>query len=169
MRGVDPFFAAVENSALSMWIVGSPSIWSFPFILVLHTVGLAVAVGASVAWDLRLLGLGGASVPLESLSRYFLVMWLGFWVNAGSGVLLLIAYPTKALTNPLFYVKLALIAVALVLATRLRRLMGAAPAIEVPAGARAMAVASLLCWAGAIFAGRFLAYTCTRLLVDTQC
>ena len=40
-------------------------------------------------------------------------MWAGFWVNAVSGVLLLIAYPTKALTNPLFYVKLVLIAIGL--------------------------------------------------------
>ncbi|HTB13071.1 MAG TPA: hypothetical protein VK752_15925, partial [Bryobacteraceae bacterium] len=31
-----------------------------------------------------------------------------------SGVLLLIAYPTKALTNPVFYVKLSFIALALV-------------------------------------------------------
>ena len=36
-------------------------------------------------------------------------MWAGFWINALSGILLLIAYPTKALTNPLFYAKLVLI------------------------------------------------------------
>ena len=30
-------------------------------------------------------------------------------MNAASGILLLISYPTKALTNPLFYGKLALI------------------------------------------------------------
>ena len=48
------------------------------------------------------------------MRRYYRAMWAGFWVNAFSGVLLLIAYPTKALTNPVFYLKLALIAVAIV-------------------------------------------------------
>ena len=39
-------------------------------------------------------------------------MWLGFAINACTGALLLIAYPTKALTNPVFYLKLAIIGFA---------------------------------------------------------
>jgi hypothetical protein len=142
----------------------------FPFILILHTWGLAFFVGANVAWDLRALGLG-LGVPLARLERYTPVMWVGFWINAVSGVLLLYAYPTKAMTNPVFYMKLILIGVGIVMAMRLRRLMigaGDAP-LAVPPGARVLAVASLACWIAVIFAGRFLAYTCTRLLVDTPC
>ena len=47
------------------------------------------------------------------MRRFVAVLWIGFWINAASGVLLLIAYPTKALTNPVFGLKLALIAVAM--------------------------------------------------------
>jgi hypothetical protein len=168
---MDPLFGWIEATALSTWLRESPSLWAFPFVLILHTVGLAVFVGANVAWDVRALGfLRG--VTLHSLERYFLVMWVGFWTNALSGVLLLIAYPTKAMTNPLFYVKLTLIGAGIVLAMRLRRHMHASPAGDAdaaPAGLRTLAAASLACWVAVIFAGRFLAYTCTRLMVDFPC
>ena len=59
-------------------------------------------------------------------------MWMSFWVNAVSGVLLLVAYPTKALTNPLFYFKLTLIAVAFTLALRIRRRLREVPASPNP-------------------------------------
>ena len=46
-------------------------------------------------------------------------------------MLLLIAYPTKALTNPLFYVKLALIAIGLGMWSKLRARV-ALPVPEAP-------------------------------------
>ena len=166
---MDPVFTAIESTAFSTWLRESPSLWVFPFVLILHTVGLAFVVGANVAINARVLGLA-RGVPLFSLERYFVVMWAGFWVNAFSGVLLLVAYPTKALTNPLFYLKLLLVAAAVVLARRLRLLLRADnPEAAEPrpvTAPRALAVASLACWALSITAGRFLAYTYTRLLVD---
>ncbi len=99
--------------------------------------------------------------------RLLPVMWFGLWMNVLSGIALLIAYPTKALTNPLFYLKLGLIAVALmILRTLVRRIH---PVRPIPATTKALAVASLMAWAATISAGRFLAYTCTRLTVDLSC
>jgi uncharacterized protein DUF6644 len=110
------------------------------------------------------------SIPLDALRRYFLVMWAGFWVNAFSGVLLLLAYPTKALTNPLFYAKLTLIGFGIALAFRIRREVdGLHSKADPPPLARMLAAVSLACWVAVIFAGRLLAYTCTRLTVDFQC
>ena len=159
----------IEATSLSTWLRESPSLWAFPFVLILHTVGLAFFVGTNVAWDVRVLGFS-QGIPLEALRRYFLVMWAGFWINAFSGVLLLIAYPTKALTNPLFYAKLALIAFGVVLAFRIRReVNGLAARADAPPMARMLAAVSLACWIAVIFAGRLLAYTCTRLTVDFPC
>ncbi len=53
---MDPVFAAIESSALSTFLHESPSLRVFPFVLILHTVGLALLVGASLAVDLRILG-----------------------------------------------------------------------------------------------------------------
>ena len=166
---MEPFFVWAEATSLSTWLRESPSLWAFPFVLILHTVGLAFFVGTNVAWDVRVLGFS-LGIPLEALRRYFLVMWAGFWINAFSGVLLLIAYPTKALTNPLFYAKLALIAFGVVLAFRMRReVSGLAARADAPSMARMLAAVSLVCWIAVIFAGRLLAYTCSRLTVDFPC
>jgi hypothetical protein len=168
---MDPLFAWLEGTALSVWLREEPSLMAFPFTLILHTVGLAFLVGANVAIDARILGLA-RGVPLLSLRRYYRAMWAGFWVNAASGVLLLIAYPTKALTNPVFYGKLAMIAVALVLASMIRRQMMSgevASGVTAPPPLKLLAIASLACWGISITAGRFLAYTCSRLTVEFTC
>ena len=168
---MDPLFVWIETSALSTVLRENPSIMAFPFILILHTVGLGFLVGANVAVNGRVLGLA-RGVPVLSMRRYYRVMWAGFWVNAFSGVLLLIAYPTKALTNPVFYLKLAMIAAALWMARAIRRHAEAAPvAAGMPASQtlRALALAGMACWLIAIFAGRFLAYTCTRLTWEHSC
>jgi hypothetical protein len=168
MIDIDPFLAWVESTALSQWVTGSPSMFAFPGILVLHAIGMGFAVGVNGALDLRILGVA-PRVPLAEMRRFLPVLWAGFWLNAASGVLLLIGYPTKALTNPVFYLKLTLIAVAMVLLVHIRRSAfpsahtGAARDVEFPPGLRRLAIASLLCWAGAITAGRLLAYTYTRL------
>jgi hypothetical protein len=165
---MDPVFTWIETTALSIWLRESPSLWAFPFVLILHTVGLAFLVGSNVLLDVRVLGLA-RGVPLRTLERYGVVMWSGFWLNAVSGVLLLIAYPTKALTNPLFFVKLALIAIGLGMWTKLRARLSALPVPEAPVlppRLKARAAASLICWGAGITAGRLLAYTYSRLTVD---
>jgi len=168
MIDLDPFLAWVESTTLSEWIVGSPSMFAFPGILVLHAIGMGFAVGASAALDLRILGVA-PRIPLTEMRRFLPVLWAGFWLNAVSGVLLLIGYPTKALTNPVFYLKLTLIAVAMVLLVRISRsAFGEGDVTSALDGAlsprlRRLAIASLVCWTGAITAGRLLAYTYTRL------
>jgi hypothetical protein len=169
---MDPFFLWIESSAVSIWLREAPSLWAFPFALILHTVGLAFLVGVNVAVDVRLLGLG-RGVPPGLLERYFFIIWLGFWINAASGVALLIAYPTKALTNPLFYIKLALIGIGVSATLHIRRALrqslASAGSEAIPTRLKMLAAASLACWVAAIFAGRLLAYTCTRLSVDSSC
>ena len=110
---MDAFFVWVELSSFSIWMRESPSVFAFPAILTLHTVGLAFLAGPNAAIDLRLLGFA-PQLPLEPLKKLFPLMWAGFWLNAVTGTALVIAYPAKALTNPLFYLKLLLIALALV-------------------------------------------------------
>src|SRR5215472_14397970 len=107
------FLRSLEETTFSTWLRESNSIFAFYFILLLHTVGLALLVGANVIVDLRILGVA-ANLPLQPLRRFFSIMWLGFTLNVITGILLVIAYPTKALTNPVFYLKLTCIALALI-------------------------------------------------------
>jgi hypothetical protein len=161
---IDPLLVWLESSALSQWVVGSESMLAFPGILALHAIGMAFAAGLAAVLDLRVLGVARA-VPLAAFRRFLPVLWAGFWLNAVSGVLLMVGYPTKALTNPVFYLKLLLIAVAMVLLVRMVRLIERGPADtpDVAPALRRLAILSLVCWSGAITAGRLLAYTYTRL------
>lgn len=162
---MDPFFLWLESTRISTWMRESISVFAFPMVLAYHTVGMGLVAGLSCAIDLRILGVA-RQVPLREMKRFLPVMWAGFWLNAASGLLLLLGYPTKALTNPVFYIKLVFIAVAVIIVRAISKsLLGGAQLDlgEAPAGGKRLAWASLFCWAGAIFAGRFLAYTYTRL------
>ena len=160
------FLVWLESTPLHDWIIGSPSLWAFPGILAMHAIGMGFAAGLSTVIDLRILGVAPA-VSLHEMRRLLPILWAGFWLNAFSGVLLLIGYPTKALTNPVFYLKLTLIGVAMVLVRRIGRQITAEP--DRVAGARPsvrlrrLAMVSLTCWAGAVTAGRLLAYTYRHL------
>jgi hypothetical protein len=161
---IDPFLVWLESTPLSEWVVGSPSLLAFPGILALHAIGMGLAAGLAAVLDLRILGVA-RGVPLVEFRRFQPVLWGGFWLNAVSGVLLLVGYPTKALTNPVFYLKLLLIGVGLWLFKRIgRRVFDDAgdERAQSPLVQR-LAIFSLVCWVGAITAGRLLAYTYHRL------
>jgi hypothetical protein len=165
---MDPFLGWLEATPLSVWMRESTSVMAFPAILSAHAIGMALAVGVNASIALHLLGVG-SGIPTREMRRFIGVLWVGFWMNAVSGALLLVAYPTKALTNPVFYVKLLLIAIAMVIFAVIdRRLFrNLTPQDHWASGTgRFLAVVSLVSWAGAITAGRLLAYTHRRLLVD---
>ena len=93
------FLRSLEETSFSTWLRESNSLFAFYFVLLFHTFGLALLVGANAIVDLRILGVA-ANLPLAPLKRFFSIMWLGFTLNVITGILLVIAYPTKALTNP---------------------------------------------------------------------
>jgi hypothetical protein len=77
-------------------------------------------------------------------------------------VLLLISYPTKALTNPVFYLKITFIALAIWNVRVITRTIFGDANLDlkpVTQKCKLLAIGSLTCWAGAITAGRLLAYT----------
>ena len=163
---MDSLFVWLETTSLSVWVRESTSVFGFPSIIALHAIGMGLAVGVNAAIDLRILGLA-PRVPLMEMQRFFPVIWIGFWLNAASGVILLIGFPTKALTNPVFFVKMLFIALGLVGLRLIRNRVLRDPSLDtapVPWQGRFLAAVSLACWAGAITTGRFLAYTHGRLL-----
>ncbi len=159
---MDTLFAWIETSALSTWLRESTSMLAFPAMLSAYAIGMGLVVGINAAIALRIFGCA-PQIPLVEFRRFLPVVRVGFWLNALSGVALLVAYPTKALTNPVFYAKLIFIALGLTLLTRIARRVLVVADRETDGG-RALAAASMVCWAGAIFTGRFLAYTYLRLM-----
>jgi hypothetical protein len=155
------FLQTIEDTGFSTWLRESESPFAFYFILLFHTFGLALLVGANMVVDLRLLGVTRA-LPLAPLKRLFPIMWTGFAMNAITGILLVIAYPTKSLTNPDFYAKLAIIGFAVWVMQRLKKQVfddSSLSEVDMTARGAALAKWSLILWLAAITAGRLLAYT----------
>ncbi len=152
----------LEESWLSVLIREYPSILGFPFILFLHTLGLAMLAGTSVAIDVWVLR---AREPARAprIAGLVRVMWLGFGINTLSGLALLLAYPAKALTNPVFYAKMLLVVLGVYAVVRINREVFAgapvAPGTVVTLAAKRWAVGSILIWTATVFTGRLLAYT----------
>lgn len=163
---VPEFFNTIEQTGFSVWIRESESVFGYYFILVFHTIGLGILVGTSTLVCLRLLGVTPA-LPLSPLTRLYRLIWLGLGLNTVSGILLLIAFPTKAFTNPVFYLKLALIGLAVWTMVRIRRqALDDAGGVEptIPRTARTLAMWSLILWFSVVTSGRLLAYTSSYLL-----
>jgi hypothetical protein len=149
---------ALEGSAFSTWLRESPSIWAYPTVLTLHTVGLGVLVGANWLVDLRVLGFARA-IPAATLSKAFPLMWAGFWLNAITGALLFAGDPMKGTTS-VFLWKLGMVAAGVLLMIALRRKLSGQD-VAADAGSRqvkAIAATSLVLWIAAIAAGRWMAY-----------
>ena len=129
-----------------------------PAVLTLHTIGLGVLVGGNAVLDLRLLGWGRA-IPLAPLEKLFPVMWIGFWVNALSGVALFVGDATTKGTTWVFMTKarnhrrrrcVVVRAQAGLRARRRRRRRNT----DEPGACRS----SLALWFLAIVTGRYMAY-----------
>jgi hypothetical protein len=146
-----------ENNAFFVWLRESPSVWAYPMVFFLHTIGLIFTAGASIIVDARLLG-AARQLPVAPFARYFKAIWIGITITLVSGLLMLGSDLGK-LTNPLFVPKMLLVAAAIALTVILRRRI-ASTGIEshVTLSSRALAVASLVCWLGAVTAGKYAAY-----------
>jgi hypothetical protein len=154
------FLVWLRASSVCTLIRESESVWGYPTILFVHTLGMSMLVGFVVVIDLRLLGVGRA-LPLAPLKRLMPLIWIGFWMNAISGTILFAIDGPAKIQNPAFPIKLALIACGIIIARVMeRRLLNASDANSpnVPIEAKLAAVASLALWAGAVTAGRLMAY-----------
>lgn len=127
--------------------------------LFLHTLSMSLVAGVSAMIDLVFLGFW-PRLPTEPLERLYGPMWFGFWISSVTGLILTVADATTRLTNPVFYIKMVFVFTGVWLLAVMRKKVFHAPELQkvVPSSAKVMAWASLICWLGAITAGRLLAY-----------
>jgi hypothetical protein len=152
-----PFFESLEATGISTWMRESPSVLAYPTVLLLHVMGMAIVVGLSTMINLRVLGVA-PKIAVQPLGRLYPLIWWGFALNAVTGTILLMASATMRLVDPTFYVKMVFIVVGVVVMVKTRRVVFGSPGGAPPADARTLAWAGMICWLGAVTAGRLLAY-----------
>lgn len=151
---------AIEGSAYAEWVRSSPSIFAYTSILSLHAIGLAVIVGLNTVVSLRLLGFA-KSLPIPPMRKLFAWMYVGFSVNAFSGLSLLAANLQGDLTNWMFLIKLVFILFAMINLEMTRTRVfdrGILATGELPANTSRYAILALVFWGLATICGRLTAY-----------
>lgn len=162
---VPEIFNSIEQTGLSRWVRYSPSIFGFYFILLCHTIGLSLLVGGNAIIAMRILGVG-RGLPLKPMKQLYNFMFVGLGINIASGLLLLTGYPTKALTDYDFYVKISFITLGVITMFKMYGSVFGDASLTEPdmiAKGKTLAKFSLAFWIAAIWAGRMLSETYTYI------
>jgi len=162
MTGEAPaILVALEESGFGAAI--RQSVWLFPVANVGHILALAVFAGAIAIMDVRLLGGLAATAPVRLIMRARSVAIAAFVLLAATGFLLFTAEASHLALNPVFQVKLALIAAGLANLAVFefgvkRALVGLAPGTIMPTSAKTAGLLSLAIWIAVAACGRSIAY-----------
>jgi hypothetical protein len=139
--------------------------WVVPTLQTIHILGIAVLFSSAILVDLRIWRVLQRDVPLPDVARRFLPpIWPVLLVLLITGGLLITAEPRRSLVNSTFYLKMAMLVVAVVLTAALQWSLLRAPEFWERGRARQVAgrcaaTVSILVWCGILFAGRWIAYT----------
>ncbi len=148
-------FANIEHWPLSVW--SREDEYAYFVALIFHAWGMALLVGGGVVISLRAMGVG-ACAQMAKFRALLPVMWVGVLLAVPSGLVLLVAYPAKAFTNPVFAIKFACLGAAALLVRQILR-EGVQPA-------RGIAALCLLLWLCGVVAGKLLLHTYHVLTVS---
>jgi hypothetical protein len=138
--------------------------WIIPTVQTIHILSVAVLFSSAILVDLRVWRLLERDVPLPEIAQRFLPpIWPIVLILLITGSLLIIGEPRRSLLNSTFYIKMALLAAALVLTAGLQWSLSSAPKTSDKnprwIAEHFAATASILVWSGILFAGRWIAYT----------
>ena len=154
------FLGWLESLSYSAWVRESPSLWAFPALLFVHTLGMSLVAGGAAVISMALLGLW-PKAAIKPLERLYPVMWFGFGINLFTGVSIFLKDASIYGRNFDLYVKLVFVALGVILLSIIRKQVFADPGLDngpVSSRAKVLAWASLACWFCAIVAGRLIAY-----------
>jgi hypothetical protein len=152
--------ASLYDSRIGTGIRESDNLYSI--IETVHVLAITLVVGTISLVDLRLLGLVLKQAPVsEVLGSLVRVTWAGFALMLATGLLLFWAQATQLSRNPMFQLKLLLLALAGLNALFFHRCMRRTVwdgTTRAPRAAQISALISLAVWSAVVALGRAIAY-----------
>jgi hypothetical protein len=134
--------------------------WIVPTVQAVHICAITVVVGSALVTELRV---AGVVAPEESLNvvaqRYLPWMWRALAVLVATGLVMVVGEPERVLGNRVFWIKMSLVALGVLLSVCLRKpLLRSAEEVQ-QQPTKALAWLLLILWVAVIFSGRWIAYT----------
>ena len=139
------------------------SLYAFPVLLTLHLISLVMFAGLVVMMDLRLLGVAYRGTPFSEVqAKLFPWQVVGMVVTTVAGLLLFYSQPMRYFGRVLYWIKIALMVLAIVNALVFHlttyRSVAKWDTSGPPRGAKVAGGVSLALWAGVVVFGRLTAY-----------
>ena len=155
------FLVALETSEIGALI--RQSVWAYPTANVVHVLAIALFAGAIAVMDARMMGAMAGSDPVRVVRGARGIAILALVGVLASGAVLFIAEASHVALNPVFQIKIALIAFGLVHALvgggrAVKALDGLGPQAPMPGFARVSGAVSMLTWLTVVGLGRYIAY-----------
>lgn len=154
------FAERLQSTRLSVTIQSVE--WVVPLVQSVHILMIGIVLVAVLMLALRVLGQVRTDQPIEQVWRRFAPwMWTGLGALAATGLVLIVGEPVREATALSFWLKMALIVVAVAVTVTFARSLPPARGSALPALTaqnKVVAVATLLLWLAIIFLGRAIAY-----------
>jgi hypothetical protein len=134
--------------------------WIVPTVQAIHICAITVVVGSALVTELRI---AGVVAPDESLNvvarRYLPWMWWALGVLVATGLVMVVGEPERVLGNRVFWIKMTLVALGVLLSASLREPLLRSCEKVPRQPTKALAWLLLILWVAVIFSGRWIAYT----------
>jgi hypothetical protein len=155
------FLVALETSGFGSFI--RQSIWVYPTANIAHVIAIALFAGAIAVMDVRMMGALSGSDPSRVVRGARRAAIAALIAVIFSGAVLFTAEASHVALNPVFQIKMGLVAFGLVHALfvggrAVRALDGLGPHAPMPGFARFTGALSMLTWVSVVGLGRYIAY-----------
>ena len=137
--------------------------WVVPAVQAVHICAIAMVAGSALVSELRLVGaIASDEPPAAVIKRYLPWMWGALVVLLLTGLILVWGEPERTLLNRLFWLKMSLVLIGVVLSVLFRK-----PLLDPEFNARhpartwlikPVALLSLCIWIAVVCSGRWIAY-----------
>ncbi|MFX4228325.1 MAG: hypothetical protein ACFHHU_10700 [Porticoccaceae bacterium] len=153
---MEALLEALAQSGIAQYLRFSR--WGYAAVNTVHVFSIALLVGCTLTMDLKLFG-AWPRIAHDALARVLLpVAFCGLLIALITGPLLFLTRPTEYIALGIFQFKLVLIVIGALSAMATHLVYGLwLEQAERPARLRTGAI-SLICWLGALVAGRMIAF-----------
>ena len=153
----------ISETKISLFI--QTNFWIIPTLQTIHILAIAATFSSVLMVNLRILGFAGKSRTIpQVVNRYYPWVWWGLLVLLCSGLGLTIGEPIRELMNGAFWIKMALVSCAALIALGFYRKTRAAVGSTgdvASGGTKLGAVLITLLWMVIMVLGRWIAYVPT--------
>ena len=151
-----PFGQWLESTSFGTFV--RTTVWGYPYVIMIHFLGLSLWAGTIAALDLRLIGLAGKRHSIAELSELLLPWtWIGLGTAVLGGFLLFSGIAVTYLNNGAFQMKIPLVIVGIVYHVVVQRKARAWDQPGSPTmGARITGLTELLLWFAVVTAAVYI-------------